>query len=168
MSAPAYKLDAVTVAEDLLDLAAKHGSARALSELGELWPRLDSPAPIAGILAHWAKDYTPAGLRALLMGHFDRRAEKAFRLKGRPVRVYRVGVTETQARSGLVWHRLKRHARAHGREIGAEFIATALLGRDAYAAAKCRPPGARVEFIVLPEAAPKVAKVEPIGGRRNV
>ena len=92
MNANTHILDAVKVAEELDDLAAKRGNAEALRLLGTLWHRLDSTAPIALHLPNWAKGFTPLELRALLMDEYDRRGE-LFSLPRRPevFIVYRIG-----------------------------------------------------------------------------
>lgn len=166
MSAPSYLLESVAFAEHLLEIADTHGTAPALVALGENWTRLDSTAPVLPLLHRWAKGYTVAALRDLLMSEEDRRAEKLLRLPRKRLRVYRVGYDVEHAGNGLVWHRRKRDAVAYARAVGAEFIATAELRPNAYAAAKYLGAG-WVAFLVLPDAAPAVLRVDVIGGRRN-
>ena len=162
-----YPLESVAFAEQLLEIADTHGTAAALAALGENWTRLDSTGPVLPLLTHWAKAYTIAGLRQLLMGETDRRAESLLRFPSKGRKVYRIGYDAESAQRGVLWHRRRRDAVAYARAIGAEFIATGALRPHAYIALKYFGAGCAA-FLVLPHAAPAVSRVEVIGGRRNV
>ena len=165
MNANTHILDAVKVAEELDDLAAKRGNAEALRLLGTLWHRLDSTAPIALHLPNWAKGFTPLELRALLMDEYDRRGE-LFSLPRRPevFIVYRIGCNREQAANGIGWHRLKRHAKAAAARVGATFLATAYMNRADYIALKCDRTKPLQLLTLTP---PLVLEIEEIGGRRR-
>jgi hypothetical protein len=163
----AYRLDPVAFAETLLEIADKHGTAPALATLGENWARLDSPAAVTPLLHHWAKGYSLDEVRRLLMTDTDRLAESLLRFPGHGLPVYRVGYTAETAERGLVWHRLRRKALAHAHEIGAGFLAVGVMRPKSYAALKFRDAGRSI-FLVLPESAPAVLRVDVIGGRRDV